>query len=179
MIGPNFSHSIEYWCANTDLLFRLRFIYCVMVSLSFYIAWLSLWLLNKKVRNHWRGVDKLYGLYLLHHTNGQTHVCLIAAFVKIITNRVAVVYRFKSARMVSCWDLYTCSCQLGYELPIQMVLSSEYDDRLEDHFIMCWFNSQTTKYVTFILEQIDLHVFLPVIYQYSYFCVLTSAWQQA
>ena len=30
-----------------------------------------------------------------------------------------------------------------------------------------------------MLEQIDLHVFVPVIYQYSYFFVLTSAWQQA
>ena len=36
------------------------------------------------------------------HTNGQMHVCLIASLVKIITKCVAVVYRFKSVRMVSC-----------------------------------------------------------------------------
>ena len=40
---------------------------------------------------------------------------------------------------------------LGCDMPVQLVLSSEYDDydRLEDRFIMYWFTSQTTKYVTF------------------------------
>ena len=40
---------------------------------------------------------------------------------------------------------------LGCDMPIQLVLSSEYDnyDRLEDQFIMYRFMSQTTKYVTF------------------------------
>ena len=36
------------------------------------------------------------------HANGQMHMCIIASSVKIITKHVAVVYRFKSARMVSC-----------------------------------------------------------------------------
>ena len=66
---------------------------------------------------------------------------------------------------------------LGCDMPIQLVLSSEYDDKLEDRFIMYRFTLRTTKYVTliFMLEHIDLHIFLPVIYQYSCFFVLKSA----
>ena len=40
----------------------------------------------------------MYSFYLLRHANGQMHVCLIASSIKIITKRIAVVYRFKSAR---------------------------------------------------------------------------------
>ena len=120
---------------------------------SSYLAWLSLRLVNKKVRNRLRGVDELYSFYLLRHANGQTHVCLIALSIKIITKHVAVVYWFKSVSIVPCWDLYACSWAV-----IQLVLLSEYDDydrladhdRLEDHFIMYrLLTSQTTKYVTF------------------------------
>ena len=95
-IGPIFSHDTEYWFANTDLLFRLRFIHCPWWVLSSFLACLSLWLVNKMVRNCWKGVDELYSFYLLHHANGQMHVCLIASSVKIITKCIAVVYRFKS-----------------------------------------------------------------------------------
>ena len=35
----------------------------------------------------------MYGLYLLHHINGQMHVCLIASSIKIITKCVAAVYQ--------------------------------------------------------------------------------------
>ena len=31
-IGPVFSYHTEYWCANTDLLFRLRFIHYAIVN---------------------------------------------------------------------------------------------------------------------------------------------------
>ena len=34
--------------------------------------------------------DELYDLYLLCHANGQTHVCLIASSVKIITKCAAI-----------------------------------------------------------------------------------------
>ena len=109
-IEPAFSHFKEYQHANTNLLFRLRFIHSAMVSpfiLPF--ACLSLWLVKEKVRNYRRGVDKLYDFHVLHNVNGQMHVYLIASSIKIITKRVAVMYRFKSARMVSCWDLYVRS----------------------------------------------------------------------
>ena len=84
----------------------------------------------------------MYGFYLLHHGNGQMHVCLITSFVKIITKCVAVVYRFKSAKVVS-------SVFLGCDMPIQLVLSSEYDDRLEDKKIVSSCTNNYTKYVTF------------------------------
>ena len=74
---------------------------------------------------------------------------------------------------------------LGCDLPIHLLLnslSSKYDDRLEDHFIMYGFTSQTTKYVTFYAWTIRLTLFLPTIYQYSCFFVwkllLTTAWKQ-
>ena len=53
---------------------------------------------------------------------------------------------------------------LGCDMPIQLVLSSEYDDydRLEDRFIMY---CDSHHGVQNMLEQLDLHVFLPVIYQ--------------
>ena len=93
--------------------------------------------MNEKVRNHRRGVDELYDFYLLRHTNGLTHVCLIASSVNIITKCVVVVYQFKSARMVSVMLRLICVL-LGCDMPIQLVLSSKHDDynRLEDHFIM-------------------------------------------
>ena len=49
---------------------------------------------------------------------------------------------------------------LGCDMPIQLLQSSEYDDHdsLEDCFIMYGFTSWTTKQ-TFMLEQIDLHIF--------------------
>ena len=40
--------------------------------------------MNEKVRNHGRGVDELFSLYLLHHANGQMHMCLTAPSVNII-----------------------------------------------------------------------------------------------
>ena len=39
--------------------------------------------------------------YYVMLSNGQKHVCLIASSVKIINKHIAVMYRFKSARMVS------------------------------------------------------------------------------
>ena len=46
------------------------------------------------------------GLYLLRQANGQMHMYMIVSYVKIINkHNVFVVYRFKSARMILCWDL--------------------------------------------------------------------------
>ena len=120
----------EYHRANADVLFQLRFMHCAMVS-SFVLASLSLWMVNEKVRNRWRGVNELYGLYLLHYANGQIHVCLIELSVKTVTKRVFALYRFKSARVVSCWDLYVCinhqllsDITLGNTQPSDSVLTS-------------------------------------------------------
>ena len=109
-IGPVFSYNAGCQLANIDLLIQLQFIHCTIVSLLSFIASLSLWLVNEKVRNHWRGVDELNSLYLLRHANGLMHMYLIAPSIKIITkHNIFPVYWFKSARMVSCWDLYACS----------------------------------------------------------------------
>ena len=108
-IGPVNSYNTEYRCTNTDLLFQLRFIHCAMVS-PFILHCFSFSLTGEqKVRNHWRGVNKLYILYWLRHTNDQMHMYLIASFIKLITkHKIFATYRFKSARLVSCWDLYAC-----------------------------------------------------------------------
>ena len=48
----------------------------------------------------------MYGLYLLCYANGQMHVYLITSSIKLISSTSCfAMYQFKSARMVSCWDL--------------------------------------------------------------------------
>ena len=50
---------------------------------------------TESLKNHRRGVDKVYGFYLLHHANGQMHkmlMYLIASSVKIIAKRVFTLY---------------------------------------------------------------------------------------
>ena len=65
--------------------------------------------------------------YYVMLISDQMHVCLIASSIKIITKCVAVVYRFKSARMVSVMLRLICVF-LGCDMPIQLVLSNEYND---------------------------------------------------
>ena len=65
---------------------------------------------------------------------------------------------------------------LGCNLPMQLLLkllSSNYDDRLEDRFnhVPIHVTSYEICNIIFMLEQVDLHVFLSVIYEYSYFFV--------
>ena len=88
------------------MLFRFRLIYCTMVT-PFILYCCSCSMTGEwKGENHWRGVNELYGLYSLHYTKGQMHIYLIVSSIKIITKRkFFAVYRFKSARMVSCLDL--------------------------------------------------------------------------
>ena len=59
--------------------------------------------------------------YYVTQINGQTHVCLIASS---ITKHVAVMYRFKLARMVSITLRLICMF-LDCDMPIQLVLSSK------------------------------------------------------
>ena len=111
-IGPFLSHNTEYRLTNTDLLFRLRFIHCTLVS-PFILPCLPFSLTGERKgkKSLWRGVDELHGFYLLRHANGQTHVCLIASSVKIIAiKRIAVVYGFKSP---GWFDVETCMHVLG------------------------------------------------------------------
>ena len=108
------------------------------------------WVVNVKVRNCCRGVDELHGFYLLCHANGHTHMYLITSSIKIITKHVEVVWRSVQVSQDG-FMLRLISVFLGCDMPIQLVLSSDNGnyDRLEDPFIMYWFTSWTTKYVTF------------------------------
>ena len=86
-------------------------------------------------------------LYLLHHTNSQVHVCLIASSVKLLPN-VLLLCTDSSQPGWFHVDTYICAF-LDCDLPIQLMLkllSCEYDDRLvywkigrlaENRFIMC------------------------------------------
>ena len=65
--------------------------------------------------------------YYVTLINGQTHMCLIASSIKIITKLVAVMDQCKSARMVSVM-LRLIYVFLGCNMPLELVLSREYDD---------------------------------------------------
>ena len=52
---------------------------------------------EQKVRNHWRGVNILYSLYLLRHANGQIHMYLIAS---LLTSAMFCCVRIQVTRMV-------------------------------------------------------------------------------
>ena len=72
--------------------------------LSSFIASLSLWLVYEKVRSHWRGIDKLYGLYLLQYVTlmGKcmyVYMCLIVSSVKFITKRLLFIFIIQTAEL--------------------------------------------------------------------------------
>ena len=95
---------------------------------------------------------------LLRHANGQTHVWLIASSVKFIP----------LSALLSCTDsshqdgfMLRLICMfLGCDMPIQLVLSSEYDDY--EIVSSC---TDSRHGVTFYASTNRLTRFLPVIYQ--------------
>ena len=107
-IGPVFSHNTE--CANTDLLFQLRFIHCAMVS-PFILPCFPFSLAGK-----WKG-EKFAGQVSRNCMAYTYYVTLIAKCMctwlhhslKLLPSAFFSVYRYKSARKISCWDLYACS----------------------------------------------------------------------
>ena len=114
---------------------------------------------NEKVRNRWRGVNELYGLYLLHHDSGQMHVCLIASSFKITTKHVLSCTNSNQPgwfhvetymHVLGMWFANTA----GAKIIIKWVRpyigrSDRLVDQIVYRFILYWFISQTTKYVTF------------------------------
>ena len=64
---------------------------------------------------------------------------------------------------------------LACDLPIQLLLNllRTYHDRLVDgfHLILIPITNYEICIQHFVLEQIDMHIFLPVVYQYSCFYV--------
>ena len=113
-----FSHNAGYWCATTDMLFWLRFIHCAIVS-PFIFHWFSF-----SLTGEWKGQKSLKKFqcivmactyYItqmakctctwLHHPFKQLTSVIFLSF------QLIAVYQFKSARMVSCWNLYSlCVC---------------------------------------------------------------------
>ena len=145
-IGPVFYSNTEYRY-NMDLLFQLRFIHCTMVS-PFILHCFPFSLTGEqKVRNCWRGVDELYALYLLHHANGQIHVCLLlkllpSTFLSCTDSSQPGSFDVETyMHILGLWFNNTA----GAKITMKQALWSEHEDRLEDHFIMYWFTSQTTN----------------------------------
>ena len=142
------------------------------VLLSF-IASLSLWLANEKVRNHWRGVDKLYSLYLLYHANGQMHMYWFILSIKINTKcifcRVLIQVSQDGFMLRFICMLLALGCDLLIQLLLKL-LSSLYDKRLVDHFHLALIRELQNMW-HLMLEQVDLYIFVSVIYQYSCFFV--------
>ena len=90
-------------------------------------------------------------------TNCTHYTYYITLMAKCTCARLHHLLKLLPTVLLSCtnssntgwFHIQTCVCTfLGCDLPIQLVLkslSSEYDDRLENHFIMYWFRSQTTN----------------------------------
>ena len=115
-IGPVFSHNTGYWCATTDLLIRLRFIHCDIVGCFILHCFSFFWLVNKRWEITKEVSINCNGLYLLFHAKGEMHVYMVTWSIKFINkHNVFAMYQFKSAMMVSCWDLYMCSWAMIYQ----------------------------------------------------------------
>ena len=118
------------------MLFWLRCTFAPWWVFLSFIASLSLWLLNEKVRSWLRGINELYDLYLLCRANGQVHVCLIASSIKIINKCNVLPYTDSS--QPRWFHIETYMYVLGLWFSIQLLLlkslSSAYDDRLVDRF---------------------------------------------
>ena len=99
-IGLVFSHNTKYPCANTSLLFWLRFIHCTMVS-PFILHCFPFTSTGEQKGEEL--LEMCWWVLLLILINGKIPMYLIVSSIKIITRRVFVVNWFKSARMVSCW----------------------------------------------------------------------------
>ena len=113
-IGPVLSHNEGHWHATTDLLFWLRFIHCAIVTVSI-LYYFSFSLTDEqKCKNHCkRDVNDCNGLYLLHHTNGQMHMCMITSSIKIIINAMLLSYTDSSQPGWFYVDTYVCVCSMA------------------------------------------------------------------
>ena len=181
-IGPVFSHNAEYRCTTKDLLFRLRFIHCTMIS-PFILRCFSF-----SLTDYWKGeklqvvLIKRNGLYLLCHIRGQMHVNMIIGepAVKIIKCNVNIAVYWLKSNTISHGDyMYVfLGCYMPIQLPIKL-LPSACDVRLfspcTDSSHKLWDLQHSSHKLWdlqhFMFEQIDLHIFKAVINDYSSFFV--------
>ena len=117
----------------------------------------------------------MYTLCLLCLANGQMQVCLIAYSVKIITKSIAVI---TDTSQPGWFHVETYIMHfLGLIQLVLKSLSSEYDDRLKDRFILIDVTSYKDISYNIMLElnlhyTLHLHLFLPEIYLYN--CLFVS-----
>ena len=179
-IGPVFSHNAEYQCTTTDLLFRLRFIHCTMIS-PFILRCFSF-----SLTDNWKGeksqvvLIKCNGLYLLCHISGQMHVNMIIGepAVKTIKNNVNIALYWLKSHTISHGDyMYVfLGCYLAIQLPLKL-LPSAWDVRsfspCTDSSHKLWdlqhLSHELWDLQHFMFEKIDLHIFQAVISDYSCF----------
>ena len=129
-IGPTFSHNTEYRQAMQHRSVVPIKIYPLSHDESLHpclLAFLFDWWMKRWETAEEVSMNCTSFTYYVMLINGQTHMCLIAPCIKIITEHTAVIYRFKSARMVSV-KLRLIWVFLGCDMPIQLVLSSDYGD---------------------------------------------------
>ena len=84
--------------------------------------WMKRWEITKEVSMNCSGLN------LLHYGNGQIHAYMTASSIK--KHNVFAVYQFKSAKMVSCLDLYVFSwaviCQYSCFFVQTLLLTSAW-----------------------------------------------------
>ena len=105
-IRPVFSHNTEYQHTNTNLLFGLRVIHCVMVSpfiLHCFSFWMKRWEITEEV-----SMNCMAYTYCVTPMAKWTSTWL-HHLLKLLPSTFFAIHQFKSVRMVSNWDLYACS----------------------------------------------------------------------
>ena len=110
--------------------------------------------------------------YLLHPLMSKCMCTWLHHPLKLLISTVSLPCTDSSQPWWFHVETYICMF-LGCDLPIQLLLkwlSSTYNNRLADRFYNIRFTLPTIQTMQhFMLEQIDLVIFLPVIYQYSSF----------
>ena len=105
-IQPVFCHNTEYWHTNTDLLFQSRFIHCAKWLLSSFIDFLSLWLVNEKVRHHWIDDDELYWKAINNNNiNCTAYTNYVTLMAKYMCNWLCHMLKLLPSTYLLCTDL--------------------------------------------------------------------------
>ena len=157
-MGPVFSHNAEYRCANPDLLFRLRFIHCAMVS-PFIIRCFSF-----SLTDYWKGEKSQKWCWLIITASSyyvtQVAKCmwiwlsvsqllkLLSAMLISLRSQVCSDWFHKlQAMMISCICSWAVICQ--YSRCCDVTSFSPCTDSSHELWDLKHFMS----------EQIDLHIF--------------------
>ena len=117
--------------------------------LSSFIASLSVW---QKVRNHWRGVDKLYSLYLF---------CTICIFILTICIwYITTIHVYVTMYTIHVWYDRTCMvCTSHIYINIYVVIALRLETvSFTDHITFAWMHSYLARAFPFQLTSIGLQL---------------------